>query len=347
MKHYDELDEQLKELDEHYILNETDQEQILVQLNEKMDLNNSEKKLHWKPLVATGFAIILLIVMIPLFIQNSTNEASVTVLPESFDYQSVKWELELGMTPSEILEIIGLSEPSEIIESDQGFVTYRFDQGIADGYVIEEDYVDIDGLINEKVDMQVFIRFDENDEAKYISALDKIDVGINHYHLSENPGAPEFITEQTISDQHEHIQFFHIEDYVFEVPSLSFLQQYDPHFKEQFVSMEQFNAEQYDETYDFLAWSVLKHYRAGDQILIEETIHSLEYESNEDFTYIEVGPIEDTQFWAFNGDLTDRFTVGETLRVKLDVIPFSADGLYVKFGSSVDDFPNIDDFLVD
>lgn len=353
MKYSNDLDLQLKQLDQTFKLQDQDKNDILTQINEQIDQPSHQLKKNWKALALTAASVVLCIILVPLFIQNMNDDASKEsiLLPEDITYYSIKTDLTIGMTKEEILETLNVDEPSKIIEDPRGFVTFRFDQGVKDGYTINEDYVDTYGLINDYIKMQVFVRFDESDQAKYISALEYNDEQLYHYHLSEkdsNYPAYAFNKEVIISDTFGPPQFLHIEDYIYEVPSLSFIASYDGTFdKEQFIRFKDFESQQMDEVKETLVNQMYRNYRAGDTILLEEIIQQMEYNAEENVTYFEIGSDEYSEHIVFAEDLTNQFNVGDPIKLKFLVIPMSADGLYTDMYYNVEDHSKIEDFLVE
>ncbi|MGM8215486.1 hypothetical protein ACLIA0_07905 [Bacillaceae bacterium W0354] len=263
---------------------------------------------------------------------------------EAISYNTVKFNLKLGMTIEDVLDILKVEEPSEIIEDPRGHVTYRFDTDVRDDYTIEETYVDIQAIINGKIGMQTFVSFN-NGKAFAISALykEEIDDSVYHYHLTEQAR----FTEAKFTKTSELPKFIDVEDFIIEVPSQQFLEQADPNYdKNQFISLNELYEQMYDEVHERHLHNVFQNYRAGDTIYIKDDILSVEYDAQNDVTYLTVETNQGSEDAPFSGDLTDRLKAGGTVKLKFELTPKSADGLYVDLFSDPDDSEFLNNYLI-
>lgn len=189
------IDDALKSMDRKLDISKQEQNEILSEMNRKIKQQHPPtplKKYNYY-LAFSVAAILLFILTLPTINSFITNSSEISA--NEFLWK-VKEELEIGMTESEVIEMMG-SDYAEVVSAMDDQVVWRYDVETVTGYnfVASDDFVDMEGLQNGEVKVQLFITWGENSSVEKFSAiyLDENDGNIYDYRVFPDNSVKETI----------------------------------------------------------------------------------------------------------------------------------------------------------
>lgn len=138
-------------------------EQTLVKLRN----SNMKQRYPIKYVVSTIVALCLAFILLsPTLLPP--NEINKTTTDEEIEkLNSFKNQIKLGQTMDEVKELLGEDYTEYLVKPP----VWRYDFGQTDGFLLSDNYIDLDAFLNKKIQMHLFIGWDNNNKVKYSSVV--------------------------------------------------------------------------------------------------------------------------------------------------------------------------------
>ncbi|RPF53278.1 hypothetical protein [Aquisalibacillus elongatus] len=271
----------------------------------------------------------------------------------------LKQDIEIGMSKQEVLAILGpysfiFSHGATESELDYQYNYLRYDVG-DNTYTPLTNFVDFPAIVNEKLDMQMFIQLNDNQVEAFSAIYTKdLDENIYQYHMTEEirehdkGDLTEGIFDRTGGETPQHIK---TGDFMNRIPSVDqMLSQFEAYDTNQSITVEELWAQHIDKQFNEPI-TTIRHFKPGDTIYVEDQIDQVGYDEELDLTHL-IFEGDHEESIVFKGDLTDEYVKGDTIKLKFKVLALSADGVFSRinyqlYTSKFDEPPTIDQYLVE